>query len=103
MTQEICDKAVDTYSVSDEDMTQEMCDNFVSNEPFMLKYHPDKYNIQDMRDKAIAFCLITLKLVPNWFVKNKCLKNLTILYFLLMISLFMMNILVLSHSYRYGF
>ena len=44
----------------------------------MLKYCPDKhkYKTREMCDKAVDFCLITLKLVCDWFVTNKMLEKL---------------------------
>ena len=47
-TQEMCDKAVDTYPfefdfVPDWHITQEMWDRVVSKEPLMLKYCHDRY------------------------------------------------------------
>ena len=47
----MCDKAVDLCpfafcSVPDQCNTQEMCYEFVSNKPFILKYCLDKYKIQ---------------------------------------------------------
>ena len=46
-TQEVCDKAVDTFSflfdfVPDWDTTQKLSDKVVSEDPFLLKYCHDK-------------------------------------------------------------
>ena len=38
-----------------------------------------------MCDEAVDNCLSVLKLVPDWFVVNKMLKNLMMLYSLMMI------------------
>ena len=38
-----------------------MCDEVVSNDPFMLKYYPDRYKTQ--------------KCVPDWFVTFKMIKK----------------------------
>ena len=57
-------------------MTQEMCDKIVFKEPFMLKYHLDRYKTQEMCDKAIDFYLLTLKFVPDWFATSKIIEEL---------------------------
>ena len=62
-------------SVPDQYKTHEMCDKVVSEEPFMLKYCLDRYKTQEMHNKTVDACLLALKFVPNWFVKNKMLKK----------------------------
>ena len=46
VTKIICCKPIDTFLfdfVPDRHMTQELCDKFVAEELFMLKYCPDRY------------------------------------------------------------
>lgn len=47
----------------------------------MLKYSLDRYKTQEIRDK---FCLLALKFAPNWFLKNKMLKQIDFFYSLTM-------------------
>ena len=63
--------------------------------PFLFDYVPDWYKTQEMFDKAVDVFLPKLKLVPNWLSQVKWLKNLMMLYSL-MISL-SMKILIMSH------
>ena len=42
----------------------------------MLKYCLDRYNTQEMRDKAVNAYLPVLKFVPDWFVINEMLETL---------------------------
>ena len=74
------DKAVDDYStalefVTDRYNSKEMCDNIISENPFMLKYCPDKYITQKMCDEAVDDFLSTLNFIPVWFVKSKVIKT----------------------------
>ena len=47
----------------------------------MLKCFPDKYETQKICGKAADFCLITLKIVPDWLVTNKMLEKLGVSIF----------------------
>ena len=42
----------------------------------MLKYGFGKYKSQEMRDKAVHSYVLTLRFVPDQFVKNKMLEKL---------------------------
>ena len=58
-----------------------MCDGVVSKDPFLLVYCSDKYITQKMCDEAVDYSLATLKLILDWFVTNKMIKELfTVLY-----------------------
>ena len=50
-----------------------MCDKV--SKDLMLKYCPDKYNIQKMCYKAVDSYLLALKFVPDWFVTSKMIKK----------------------------
>ena len=86
MTQKMCDKAVNRCyfvfdSIPDQCKTQEMCDRFVSEDHFLIVYCPDKYKTQRMCDKAVNNSLAAFKLVLDWFVTSKMIKELfTALY-----------------------
>ena len=51
-----------------------MCDKDVSEKPFILKHCPDKFETQDMCDKAVYSCLLALQFVPDWFVTSKIIE-----------------------------
>ena len=42
----------------------------------MLKDCHDKYKTQEVYDKAVDSCLLALKFVPDWFVKNEMIEKL---------------------------
>ena len=52
-----------------------MCDRVVSEDPFLIVYCPDKYKTQRMSDEAVDGCLTALKLIPDWFVTSKVIKE----------------------------
>ena len=61
--------------------TQEMCDRVVFEDPFLVVCCPGKYITQEMCDEAVDDSLATLKLIPDWFVTSKIIKELfTALY-----------------------
>ena len=73
----MCDEAVNTCHstmkfVPDCYKTQEMCDEAVSEDPFML----DKYKTQIMCDETADDSLATLKFIPDWFATSKMLEKL---------------------------
>ena len=106
----MCDKAVDTdpcalKCLPECFMTQEMCDKAVNRcflylflilidiklkkcltEVFLkilfsLRSVPDQYKTQKMCDKGVDDSIGTLKLIPDWFVRSKMIKELvTALY-----------------------
>ena len=43
---------------------------------FLIAYETDKYKNQRMFDEAVDDSLAALKLLPNWFVTSKMIKNL---------------------------
>ena len=47
-----------------------MCDNAISEDPFIVLYYPDKYITQRMPDKAVDDRLASLKFIPDLFVKK---------------------------------
>ena len=53
-----------------------MCDNVVSNDPFMVKYCLDWYKTQGMCDKAVDDLLPAVKFVTDLFVRSKVIKKL---------------------------
>ena len=53
-----------------------MCDKIISENPFMLKYCPDKYITPKMCDRAVDDFLPTLNFVPDFFVTIKMIKKL---------------------------
>ena len=57
-----------------------MGDRVVSEDSFMLVYCPDKYGTQKMWHETIDDCLAALKLVPNWFVTSKMIKNFLLIH-----------------------
>ena len=58
-----------------------MCDSFISEDPFPVRYVPDQYKTQQMCDEAVDDCLAALKFTPDWFVTSKMIKKLlTALY-----------------------
>ena len=52
-----------------------MCDRAVSEHPFLILYCPGKYITQKVWDEAVDGCLASLKLVPDWLVTSKMIKN----------------------------
>ena len=58
-----------------------MCDRFISDDPFSLRYIPEKYKTQQMFDETVDDFLPTLNFVFDWFVTSKMIKKLfTALY-----------------------
>ena len=55
--------------------TQELCDRADSDIPILIVHFPVKYVTQKMCDKTVDISLGTLKIIPNWFVTKKWLKN----------------------------
>ena len=53
-----------------------MCEKALSKNQFMLKYCPYRHITQEMCVKAVDAYILTLKFVPDWFVKTKTLQNL---------------------------
>ena len=85
-TQEMCNKAVNRCflfdSIPDRHKTQVMCGRFVSEDPFVIVYCPDHlYETQKKCDKAVDYSLAAFKLVPDWLVTSKMIKDIfTALY-----------------------
>ena len=58
-----------------------MRDKVISENPFMLKYCPDKYITQRIFDEAVDDFPPTLNFISDWFVTSKMIKKLfTALY-----------------------
>ena len=62
-------------SIADQYKTQEMCDWFIYEDPFMLLYLPDRYKTQRIYDEAAYECLGALEFILDWFVTNKMLEK----------------------------
>ena len=52
-------------------MTHDMCDDAVCNNPYTLKYVPDKLKTQEMCDDVVHKDAWLLKYVPDWFETQK--------------------------------
>ena len=55
-----------------------MCGRVVFEDPFLLVYYSDKYKTQRMCDEAVddsLALLAALKLIPDWFVTTKMIKE----------------------------
>ena len=65
--------------------TQEMCEKTVTKQHFISKNCLDIYKTQEVCDRAVDACLLLLKYVPDWVVTKKMLKDLIMLYLLMMI------------------
>ena len=50
-----------------------------------------------MCDEAVDDSLATLKHIPDWFVTSKMIKNLILLCTQMMVYVFLIKILVMSH------
>ena len=86
----MCDKAVDTFLF----VFDSVSDQYLSKEPIMLKYYPDKYETQEMCDKAVDY-LLTLKRLPDWFVTSKMFEKFDILFFLITMHFFARIIVIM--------
>ena len=64
------------FSIPDPYKTQELCDRVVSEDPFLRIYCSDKYKTQRVCNEAVVDSLATLKLIPDWLVTSKMIKNL---------------------------
>ena len=52
-------------SIANQYKTQEICNSIICVDPFSIRYVPDQYKTQQMYDKAVDYCLATLKFVPD--------------------------------------
>ena len=52
-----------------------MCREIVSKRSFIIKYCPDRYETQEIFDKAIDDFLPALIFVADWFVISKMIKK----------------------------
>ena len=57
-------------------MTQEMYDEVVFKERFILTYYPDRYKTQEMCDKAVDSFLLPLEFVLHCFFTSKVIDKL---------------------------
>ena len=53
-----------------------MCDEVISEDPFILKYCPDRYKARRMCDKAVDSYLLAVKFNPDWFVLSTMIEKL---------------------------
>ena len=74
-----------------------MCGRVVSEDPFLIVYCPGKYKTQKMCDKAVDDSLAALKLIPDWFVTSKMIKDFSLLFTQVKIYSTLIKILVLSY------
>ena len=63
---------------------------------FSIRHIPDQYKTQSLCDKAVDDYLAALKLVPDWFVTSKMIKELFTALYAEENMLFLMKILVMS-------
>ena len=61
--------------IPNQNKTQEMCDRVDAEDTFSIVYCPHKYKTQRMCDEATDDSLSALKLIPDWFVTGKMIKN----------------------------
>ena len=47
----------------------------ISKDPFLIVYRSDKYITQKICDEAVDYSLATLKLIRDWFVTSKMIKE----------------------------
>ena len=52
-----------------------MCERLLSEGPFLILYCSDKYSAQRMCNKAADDSLAALKLIFDWFVTSKMIKE----------------------------
>ena len=52
-----------------------MCDSIVSEDHVLIVHCPDKYITQKMCNKAVDDSPVALKLIHDWFVTSKIIKN----------------------------
>ena len=77
MCDEIVNRCLFVFdSIPDPCKNQEMCDSVVSKGPFFIVYCFNKYKSQRMCDEAVDDSLAALKLIPDWFVISKLIKEL---------------------------
>ena len=74
-----------------------MCGRVVSEDPFLIVYCPDKYKTQKMCDKAVDDSLAALKLIPDWFVASKMIKDFSLFFTQMKVYSTLIKILVLSY------
>ena len=79
----MCDEAADRCifvfefdSTPDQYKTQEICDRVVSEDRFLIVYCSDTDKTQRMCDQAADYSLAPLKLILDWFVTSKMIKEL---------------------------
>ena len=63
---------------------------------FSIRHIPDQYKTQSLCDKAVDDYLAALKLVPDWFVTSKMIKEFFTALYAEENILFLMKILVMS-------
>ena len=80
---EMCDEAADRCifvfefdSTPDQYKTQEICDRVVSEDRVLIAYCSDTDKTQRMCDQAADYSLAPLKLILDWFVTSKMIKEL---------------------------
>ena len=74
-----------------------MCETVASEDPSLMVYFSYKYKTQRMCDKAVDNCLPALKLVPDWCVTSKIIKNFLLLCMEIKIYSDLMKVLVMLH------
>ena len=74
-----------------------MCDRVVSEDPFLIVYCPNKYITPKICDEAVDDSLAALKLITDWFVRTKMIKNFLLLCMQMKIYSILMKILVMLY------
>ena len=64
---------------------------------FFIVYCPDKYKTQEMCDEAADDSLAALRLIPDWFVRSKMIKNSLLLCMQMKIFFILIKILVMLY------
>ena len=64
---------------------------------FFIVYYPDKYKTQEMCDEAADDSLAALRLIPDWFVRSKMIKNSLLLCMQMKIFFILIKILVMLY------
>ena len=84
-------------SASDQYKNQNMCNEVVSEDFFILKYFPNRYKTQKMCNIAVDASLPAFKHVPDWLFTKRILKNLIMIYSLMTKQSLLLKILITSH------
>ena len=98
----MCEKAVNIClfvfdSVPDPYNLHDMCNRAIYKHFLMLKYSLDKYKTQEMCAEAVNHCQSAIKRVSGCSGTSKLIKNLILLYSLMMMSYLSIQTLTMLH------